>query len=41
MANADQRRKCVPLASMIAFALQEGGYELRGIRNETLRVLKN
>lgn len=41
MTDADQRRKCVPLASVIAFALQECRYQLRGIRNQTLGVLEN
>lgn len=39
--DADQRRECVPLARMIAFALQECGYQLRGIRNQTLGVLED
>ena len=41
MANADQCRKCVSLAGMIAFPLQESRYKLRGVGNETLGMLED
>lgn len=41
MTYAHKRCECVALASMITLGLQECSYQLRGIRNQTFRVLEN
>lgn len=39
MADGDESRESVPLASVVAFGLQEGRNELRGIWNKMFKVL--